>query len=325
MPAQLVHAMARLQIADQLADGPLTVEELSSAADAQPGPMRRLVRGLASVGLVEVDSDDRVSLTETGALLGSDVRGSMRDMALHFGSEAFSAWGKLDHSVRTGEPGFEAVFDEPFFSYTKHNPEAGAAFDGTMTRMSQGVIAQAVAAYDFAGVRKILDVGGGRGHFVAAVLEAHPNLEGAVFDQPHVVEAAADYLSRSELSDRCAVIGGSFFESLPPGFDLHILKWILHDWNNESCGKILASCRAALPADGRLLVVERLLPEETVTSRTLQPAIASDLNMLVNFGDAVERSLADYERLLRDSGFSLAEVIALQSGFSVLDFRPQPS
>lgn len=304
-------------------DGPMGVEELGSAADAQPAAMRRLVRGLASIGLVEVDADDRVSLTEMGALLGSDARGSMRDMALHFGGEAYTAWRKLDHAVRTGESAFEAALGEPFFTYLERHSAAGGAFDGTMTRMSRGVIAQAITAYDFTEASNVLDIGGGHGHFVAAVLEAHPRLEGAVFDQPHVSKAAAGYLAGKGLGDRCAVTGGSFFESLPEGYDLHILKWILHDWNDESCRTILAASRSALPADGRLLVVEQLLPDETPASPTLHPAIGSDLNMLVNFGDAVERSLAEYESLLGEAGFAVHEVIALPSGFSILDCRPQ--
>ena len=322
MPAQLVYVMARLGIADKVADGPLSVEELASAADAEPTAMRRLVRGLASIGLVEVDADDRVSVTETGALLGLDAKGSMRDMALHFGGEASPAWGKLDYSVRTGEPAFKHVFGERFFTYTEHNPEAGAAFDGTMTRMSRGVIAQAVAAYDFTEASKILDVGGGRGHFVAAVLEAHSELEGAVFDQPHVTKAAAEYLANKGLSERCAVISGSFFESLPAGYDLHILKWILHDWDDEACMQILTTCHASLPQRGRLLVVERLLPDETPASRELDPAIASDINMLVNFGEAAERSLSEYERLLRECGFAPHNVTSLQSGFSIIHCTP---
>jgi hypothetical protein len=137
-----------------------------------------------------------------------------------------------------------------------------------------------------------------------------------------VGEAAAGYLAAKGLGDRCAVIGGSFFESLPEGFDLHILKWILHDWNDESARTILAASRSALPADGRLLVVEQLLPDETAASLTLHPAIGSDLNMLVNFGDAIERSLAQYESLLGEAGFAVHEVIALPSGFSILDCRP---
>ncbi len=301
----------------------MALEELSSAADAQPAAMGRLVRGLVSIGLVEVDGDDRVSLTEMGALLGSDARGSMRDMALYFGGEAFTAWSKLDHAVRTGEPAFEAALGEPFFSYLERHSEAGAAFDRTMTRMSRGVIAQAVTAYDFTGASKVLDIGGGRGHFVAAVLKAHPRLEGAVFDQPHVSKTAAEYLSGTGLGDRCGVTGGSFFESLPAGYDLHILKSILHDWNDESCRTILAASRSALPADGRLLVVEQLLPDETPVSPTLHPAIGSDLNMLVNFGDAVERSLAEFELLLGKAGFAVQDVVALPSGFSILDCRLQ--
>jgi O-methyltransferase domain len=323
MPAQLVYVMARLKLADLLADGSMTVGELSAATDAQPSMMRRLVRGLAGVGLVGVDGDDRISLTEMGSLLASGATGSMRDVALHRGGEAFAAWGKLEHAVRTGEPAFEAAHGDPFFTYLRNNAEAGAAFDGTMTRLSHGVVTEAVEQYDFAAASRILDVGGGRGHFLAEVLEAHPELEGAVFDVPELAESTGEHLRSRGLGDRSAALGGDFFESVPAGYDLHILKWILHDWDDEACRRILAACRAALPDHGRLLVVEQLLPDEVPTSGPLHPAIAMDLIMLVNFADARERDLGEYEELLHSAGFALHDVVPLPSGFSVLDCRPR--
>jgi len=323
MPVQLVHVMARLGLADLLDGEALTVDELSSAAGTQPALMRRLARGLAGIGLVDLEPGDRIALTELGALLGSRAPGSMRDIALHRGGEAYTAWGMLEHVVRTGAPAFEAAYGDPFFTYLRDNPEAGAAFDGTMSRLSDGVVKEAVARYDFAAVSRILDVGGGLGHFAAAVLEANPRLEGSVFDVPEVAEAAGRHLRESGLGDRGSAIGGSFFESLPPGYDLHILKWILHDWNDESCRKLLETCRAALPDHGRLLVVEQLLPEAVPTSGPLHPAIAMDLIMLVNFADARERYLREYEELLDSSGFAVHEVVPLPSGFSILDCRPR--
>ncbi len=239
--------------------------------------------------------------------------------------EAYAAWGKFEHALRTGEPAFEAAHGEPFFSYLRKHSEAGAAFDGAMTRLSQGVIDEAVAHYDFGGASRVLDVGAGRGHFVAAVLEAHVQLEGAVFDVPEVAEATAARLRRSGIGDRCVAIGGDFFQSLPAGYDTHILKWILHDWDDESCRKLLANCRAALPDDGRLLVVEQLLPETVPASGSLHPAIALDLIMMVNFGDARERHLTEYRQLVEASGFRIHGVVPLPSGFSILDCRPRVS
>jgi O-methyltransferase domain len=325
IPVQLVYVMARMRIADFLAEGSKTIEELSASANAQPSMMLRLVRGLAGVGLVGVRGDGRVWLTAMGAQLDSRAPGSMRDMALHRGGEAFAAWGKLEHAVRTGEPAFEAAHGDSFFTYLRDNPEAGEAFDGTMTRLSHGVIGEAIAHYDFGVASRILDVGGGRGHFAAAVLEAHPGLEGAVFDVPDVAEAAGEYLRQSGLGDRSEAIGGNFFESLPSGYDLHILKWILHDWNDEACRRLLAACRAALPEHGHLLVVEQLLPEDIPSSDSLHPAIRMDLTMLVNFADARERYLGEYEELLVGSGFTVHEIVRLPSGFSILDCRPRAS
>jgi hypothetical protein len=323
MPVQLAYVMARLQVADLLADGPMTIDEVSASTDTQPNMMRRLVRGLAGVGLVEVEGDGRVSLTEMGALLGSRHARSLRDLALHRGGESFAAWGKLEHAVRTGEPAFEAAHGDPFFTYLRNNHEAGAAFDGTMTRLSHGVVEEVIERYDFAAASRILDVGGGRGHFAAAVLEAHPELEGAVFDMPEVAQGTGERLRRRGLGDRCVAIGGNFFESLPAGYDLHLLKWILHDWNDKSCRTLLKACHAALPDHGRLLIVEQLLPEEVPNSAEFHPAIAMDLIMLVNFADARERHLHEYEDLLDSAGFAVHEVVPLPSGFSILDCRPR--
>ena len=323
MPVQLVHVMARLKLADLLDGDAATVDELSAATETQPSMMRRLVRGLAGIGMLAVDREERISLTAMGALLDSRAAGSMRDLALHRGAEAFAAWGKLEHAVRTGEPAFEAAHGDPFFTYLRKHPDAGAAFDGTMSALSQTVVREAVAHYEFGAASRILDVGGGRGHFVAAVLDAHPRLEGAVFDVPEVAEATGAQLRRGRLRDRCIAIGGSFFASLPAGYDLHILKWILHDWNDESSRRLLRACRAALPADGRLLVVEQLLPEEVPATGSLDPAIAMDLVMLVNFADARERRLSEYAELLESSGLALHQVIPLPSGFSILDCRPR--
>jgi len=322
IPVQLACAMAGLGLADLLADGPMTVDELSAAAKARPDLLRRLVRGLADIGLVTLEDDDRVSATEMGALLRSGTAGSMRDLALYRGGPSYTSWGKLEHTVRTGEPAFEAALGAPFFSYMRDHPEDGAAFDGGMTRLSLDIIDEALARYDFSVARRILDVGGGRGHFAAAVLEAHSQLEGAVLDLPERIGAADAYLRGRGLGERCAAIGGNFFDTVPVGYDVHILKWILHDWNDASCRQLLAQCRAALPADGRLLVVELLLPDGAAADGRLRPAIQTDLFMLVNFADSRERSLDEYERLLGDCGFALEQATALPSSFSVLDFRP---
>jgi O-methyltransferase domain len=321
MPVQLAYVMTRLELADLLGGGSLTVEELSTATDTRPDLLRRLLRGLAGVGLVGLGTGDRVSLTEMGALLGARTPGSLRDLALHRGGEAFAAWRELEHAVRTGESAFEAAHGDRFFDYLRRNPDAGAAFDGTMARLSDRVVDEAVAGYDFGTAARILDVGGGRGHFVAAVLEAHPELQGAVFDVPEVAGAACAHLRARGLGDRSLAIGGNFFERVPAGYDLHVLKWILHDWNDEDCRVLLSACRAALPDNGRLLVVEQLLPEAVSVNGALHPAVAMDLTMLVNFAEARERHLREYEDLLAAGGFTVHEVVPLPSGFSILDCR----
>ena len=321
VPAQLAYVMARLRLADLLDGKTLTVDELAAATGTRPDLLRRLLRGLAGVGLVALEPGERASLTAMGALLGSETPGSMRELTLHRGSESYRAWAELEHAVRTGQSAFEAAHGEPFFEHLRANPTAGAAFDGAMAQLSDRVVDEAVARVDFAAASRVLDVGGGRGHLVAAVLEAHPDLEGAVFDVPELAETAREYLRGRGLGDRSAAVGGNFFESLPSDYDVHILKWILHDWDDDAARDLLSSCRLALPADGRLLIVEQLLPETVPSSGELHPAVALDLTMLVNFADARERHLGEYVALLADTGFAVEQVISLPSGFSVLDCR----
>jgi hypothetical protein len=284
--------------------------------------MRRLVRGLENLGLVIVDSATGIALTDMGQLLRKDVPGSMRDVALHGAGDAFAGWSKLEHAVRTGEPAFQLALGEPFFDFLRHDPEAGAAFDGMMTRLSASVIESAASGYDFASASRVLDIAGGRGHFLAAVLDAHMELEGAVFDVPEAGPSAAQFLAGRGLADRCKVISGSFFDGLPSGYDVHLLKWILHDWNDEDCVRILTASRRALAEGGRLLIVERLVPDTLTPSQWLHPAIGSDLTMLVNFGDAAERSLAEFEALLAASGFALEGTFELPVNFTGIDCRP---
>jgi len=325
-PAQFVHVMARLAIADLLGDRQMTVGELSFAAGAQPDMMGRLLPGLAGIGLVELAPGDCVSLTEMGGLLATKGPGSMRGMALYAGAESFRAWAELEHGVRTGEAPFKTARGQSFFDYYREHPAARAAFDATMSQLSRAVIREAVPACDFASASRVLDVAGGRGHFVAAVLDANPNVRGAVFDLPEACAEAQGFIAGKGLAGRSEVIGGSFFDSVPPGYDVHLLKWILHDWDDASCQKILQTLRTALAENGHLLVVGQLLPDAMTADGPLHPAVAMDLAMLVNFADARERTRAECDKLLTASGFAVRQVIELPgSGFSVLDCASQAS
>jgi protein-L-isoaspartate O-methyltransferase len=323
MPFQLAYTMARLGLADLLDGGAITVGELSDMTSAHPQPLRRFLRGLAGIGLVALEHDDRVSLTEMGALLGSRDPASLRDVVLHRGGPVAAAWGELPRALRTGESAFEAAHGVSFFDYMRLNANAGHTFDGAMATLSQDVIAEAIAHYDYAFATSVLDIGGGRGHFVAAVLDAYPELEGAVFDVPEVVATARRDLRERRLDDRCAAIAGDFFTSLPPGYDLHILKWILHNWNDAACRALLTASRAALPDNGRLLIVEQLLPDAAPDPDGLHPAVRMDLMMLVNFADARERRLDEYRELVESCGFSIHAATALPSAYSIIDCRPR--
>ena len=323
VPVQLAYAMARLRLADLLADGPMTVDDLRHRRQGPTGHAAPATARPGRLGLVTLDRDDWVSLTEMGALLRSGTPGSLRDLALYRGGQSYASWGELEHTVRTGDAAFDAAHGAAFFSYLRDHPEAGAAFDGRMTGLSLDIIDETVARYDFSAATHILDVGGGRGHFAAAVLDAYPQLDGAVLDLPERIEAADEYLRGRGLGERCVAIGGNFFDSVPvrlrpphPQVDPPRLERRVVP---EAAGAVSrGAARRRSAARGRAAAADG-----AATDGRLRPAIQTDLFMLVNFADARERSLDEYERLLGDSGFALEQAIALPSSFSVLEFRPQ--
>ena len=316
--AQVVHAAARLGLADLLADGPRSVDDLAAATGTHAPSLARLVRALAALGALAEVGGGRVELTPLGAPLRSDVPGSVRDAVLFLAGEWYwRAWGGLLHSVRTGEPAFPAVHGTTAWDYRARHPEEGAIFDAAMTGIS-GMAADAVArSYDFSRIGVLADVGGGHGELLAAILAAHPSMRGILFDQPQVVAGARRLLERAGVADRCEVVGGSFFEAVPGGADAYLLKSVIHDWDDPEAAAILRACRAAVGDKGRLLVVERVVgpPNEP------DPAKFSDLNMLVELGGR-ERTAEEYRDLLAGAGFRLVGVTPTGSPFEVVEAAP---
>jgi hypothetical protein len=315
--SQALHVAATLGIADLLAAGPRSCDELAASSGARRGSLYRLLRALASVGVLWEADDRRFALTPVGECLRSDVPGSLAPRAIYVGRpDHWQAWGALLHSVRTGENAFRHVHGVSVWEHRAGHPHDGAVFDAAMAAATQGSTAALLDAYDFGRFTSVVDVGGGQGAFLAALLARHPTVRGVLFDQEHVVAAAQRILDEAGVTGRCRIMSGSFFDAVPVSGDAYVLKAILHDWDDHDASAILRACRQAIRDDAALLVIERDLGPANAGAE----AKFSDLNMLVAPGGR-ERTRDEYEALLNGAGFRLAAVIAAGAGPHVLEAR----
>jgi hypothetical protein len=314
--SQAIHVAATLGIADLLHDGPRSAEDLAAATNTHEPSLYRLLRALASVGVFREVDGHQFELTPVGDCLRSDAPEPVGPWATLIGEAYYrQTWGHLLHSVRTGENAFRALHGMDVWTYREGRPEAGAVFDRAMTGMSRRAAEAVLAAYDFSRFSCVVDVAGGQGAFLGAILSRYPSLRGVLFDQPHVVAGSEGTLSA--LVERCQVVGGSFFDAVPEGGDAYVLKAILHDWDDEVATVILRECRKAIGASGSLLVVEQV-----VGAPNLEPATKfSDLNMLVMPGGR-ERTREEFERLFAAAGFRLVGVTPTIVGVCVVEGAP---
>jgi O-methyltransferase domain/Dimerisation domain len=297
--SQAIHVAATLGIAERLGGGPRTSDELAEDTGSHPDTLYRLLRALAAAGVLHEEDGRRFSLTPVGDRLRPDAPGSQATWAAFVGRpHHWDAWGNLLHSVQTGENAFHARYGTSVWDYRAEHPEESTIFDAVMTAMTRAANASLLEAFDFGPFDTVVDVGGGRGALLAAVLGKHSSLQGVLFDQPHVVAGGAQILEEAGVADRCRVESGSFFEAVPEGGDAYLLKAIVHDWEDEEAAAILRTCRRAIRPDGTLLVVERILdaPNEGVDTKF------SDLNMLVGPGGR-ERTLDEFRALFERAGF----------------------
>ena len=312
--SQAIHVAATLGIADLLADASRTSDELAAATGTHPPTLYRLLRALASVEVLHELDGRRFELTPLGQPLRSDVPDSIAGWAAFIGRPYYwQAWPGLLHSVRTGENAFRHVHGTDVWTYRSTRPDESAVFDRAMTSLSRRSNAALLAAYDFGRFRTIVDVGGGNGALLAAVLAAHPDVQGVLFDQPHVVSGAASLLERAGVANRCRTVGGNFFESVPEGADAYVLRAVIHDWDDDASIRILTVVRHALAKDGRVLIVERVI----APANEGRDAKFSDLNMLVGPGGR-ERTREEFAALLESSGLRLERVLDAGS-FSVVE------
>jgi predicted O-methyltransferase YrrM len=314
--SQATYVLAKLGVPDRLASGPRRAEELASEVGAKPHPLFRVMRLMASVGVLTQDETDHFGLTSLGELLRSDVPGSCRWMVISQNEERYRAAAELLHTVRTGETAFNHVFGVGMFEYNATHPKANAAFNAAMASTpAKGELL--VSLFNFDSVRTVADIGGGRGAILASLLRARPNLHGILFDLPQVLAEAETFLRENGVLDRCQLVAGSVLDSIPPGADVYLFSVVLHIFADPDATKVLRNVRRVIPVGGTLLLVELVIPpgEEPSLSKQL------DLRMLYATG-GIERTEPEWRKLLREAGFRLDAIHSTGTPLSLLVARP---
>ena len=312
---QALHTAAFLGIADLLASEPRSVSELATATGAHRPSLHRLLRMLTGVGVFCQEADGRFAATPLGAMLQSNRPDSIREWALFAGApDVWAVWAGLRDSVITGQAAFPAVHGVPMWEYTTAHRDVGALFDGWMTRQSWQQNAALVAAYDFSPFRLIADVGGGQGSTLAAILAAHPSLKGMLLDLPHVVGHVPP-LAAAGIADRCQVIGGDMFASVPGGADAYVLKRVLMSYGDEDAERLLRNCAAAMAESGRIVAVDIVM----AAGNDPTPAKPFDILMLLVQPGALIRTEDEFRQLFTAAGLRLTKVIPTSAQNSVLE------
>ncbi|MEU9640141.1 methyltransferase [Streptomyces tendae] len=313
--ARALHLAAELRIADLLAQGPRSALQLADATGTHAPSLHRMLRTLAACGVFTEEAPGTFGMTALAQPLRSDHPHSVRTTVAQGGRLTAETFRHAEHALRTGEGAFEKTFGRPVWEYLKEHPKEGTDFDTAMQEHSRVERAAVVEAYDFSDATRIVDIGGGNGTLLVAVLREAPEATGVLFDLPHVVER--NRIGESGLADRCAVVGGDIFGELPSGGDLYMMKSVLHGWTDDQAVSILEGCRRAMRPDGRLLLIERVIPK----GDTPHASKAFDFAMLVMAGGQ-ERTGDEYTALLDKAGFRVTRVIGTASVQSVVEAVP---
>jgi hypothetical protein len=299
-----ISAAAHFGLADHLESGPKTVKELAALTGATERPLYRLLRATASVGVFTEREDGSFAQTPLSEPLRSNAKPCVRNMAMMLTDDwHIRAWEQLPWCIETGKPASYKLHGKGMFDWMEQHPEKTRNFNNAMTDMSQGDAAAIVQSYDFTSFEHIVDVAGGHGTLLAAILDQAPRLRGTLFDLPHVIEGAQKARILERFANRSTLEAGSFFEAVPPA-DAYIMKFIIHDWYDPECVKILSHCRKGIRSGGRLLVVDQVVPAGN------EPGVAKlmDLEMLVLPG-GMERTEKEFRELFAASGFRLERII----------------
>ncbi len=309
---QAVHVAAKYGLADLLADGPRTAADLAAAANLHAGALGRLLRVLASFGVFAERDDGRYELTPVAELLRTGTRESRHAFAMWSGHPSYGLFGALDYSVRTGKPAFNKVYGCSFYEYLDQHPDVSAVFDQFMARQT-APMGPVLAARDWPDAGTVVDVGGGRGELLTAVLAAHPGLRGVLVDQPHALDGSTETLTRAGVADRCTVSPGDYIESVPRG-DVYVLKNIVHGFDDATAARILANCHRSMAPGGHILIVEFLIPPGNAPF----PGKLMDLLMLVGSEGGRERTEPEFRSLCAEAELELTDIQATKYAYSVL-------
>src|SRR6185436_19482800 len=312
--SHIVYVAAKLGLADHLAKGPMSAEQLAGLTATHAPSLYRLMRTLASLGILTEDAAHRFALTPLGDALKTGAPGSARATIFTIASDWWiRGFEHLMYSVQTGKSGFEKSLGMPIFDWLAKHPEDASLFSETMVGFHGAEPPAVAAAYDFSGLKTIVDVGGATGNLLTTILGSHPVSRGVLYDLPHVVRDAPALIQARGLADRVTIEAGSFFESVPGGADVYLLSHIIHDWSEEQCLTILGHCRCAMNPASRLLIIEMVLPP----GNTPHPGKLLDLMMLVGPGGR-ERTEQEYGTLLGKAGLRLTRVVPTESAVSVV-------
>lgn len=310
---QAVGVAAELGIADLLADGPVAVGELANRLGGDAHALYRLLRALASVGVFDERDDRQFALTDLGAQLRSGVPGSQRSFATMMAAEFDAAWGQLLHTVRTGEPGFDHHYGQPFFDYMLAHPERHRIYDEAMHGIHGPETLPVLDACDLSTCRRVVDLGGGNGLALEALLQRYPAIEGVLFDLPAVADRARAGLAASEVNGRLQVEGGDFFERVPARADAYLLRHIVHDWQDAEATTILRRCREAAAPGARVLVIEMVIPPAN------QPGFGKWLDLMMLVVGGRERTAEEYRALYEAAGIEYRQTIPTACEVSIVE------
>jgi hypothetical protein len=319
--SEAIHVVAVLGIADLLADAPKNVEQLAEATGASAPSLRRVLRALSNFDVFSQDSAGRFALAPLGEFLKSDVAGSLQAAALFFGGEAGSSSIRLFlESVISGESAMQKMSaGNGIFDWLQRDPERNKLFNSMMTSFSALHLTGLLEAYEFSQAATIVDVGGGHGRIISEILTKYPGAHGILFDLPHAFEGGQQTITRAGLADRCSVISGDFFVSVPAGADAYVLSRVIHDWDDDTTVAILKIIRKSIAPSGKLILLENMLRPD---GDSIYPVL-SDLNMLLLTGGC-ERTEAEYSSVFRAAGFELTRTVRTRSptGTAVIEGRP---
>jgi hypothetical protein len=311
---QALGVAAKLGVADILADGHKNIAEIAADSGTHEQSLYRILRCLASANIFTETEDRTFRNTELSDLLRSNVQGSLKSAAVFMAEPwHFDAWANLMHSAKTGETSWDVTFGKSFFDWIQDKPEAAAIFNGAMTDMSMTGARSVVEAYDFSGITVLADIAGGHGYLLSQILKANPGLQGILFDLDSVIAGALPMLLQQGVADRVVTVSGDFFQAVPTA-DAYIMKHIIHDWDDERAVKILQSINRAMTGDGKVILVEMVVPP----GNDPHPSKVLDLEMLTLPG-GLERTADEYAKLFERAGFRLNRILPTKSHFSIIE------